>query len=194
MTREEAIKVIKSIIDVEEEYGGKDNIDALNMAISALEQEQDMTIAYLMGKYEDKEPCRKDCRLCKEFDECENGKKGHENGTSIGYSIGECKDYEPCEDVMSRILQRMWNCRGKHTTSIDKVKMEQIIRDELPPVTPSRPKAHWIVFDHGLGCKYYKCDKCGNTVQMPRNNPYNGCPYCFAEMESSDAENSTSSN
>lgn len=39
MTREEAIKVIKSIIDVEQEYGGKDNIDALNMAISALEQE-----------------------------------------------------------------------------------------------------------------------------------------------------------
>jgi hypothetical protein len=29
----------------------------------------------------------------------------------------------------------MWNCRGKHTTSIDKVKMEQIIRDELPSVT-----------------------------------------------------------
>ena len=34
-------------------------------------------------------------------------------------------------DVVSRILKRMWNCRGKHTTSIDKVKMEQIIRDEL---------------------------------------------------------------
>lgn len=47
------------------------------------------------------EPCRKDCRLCKEFDECENGKKGHKNGTSIGYSIGECKDYEPCTDAVS---------------------------------------------------------------------------------------------
>ena len=31
--------------------------NALDMAIEALEQEQDMTIAYLMGKYEDKEPC-----------------------------------------------------------------------------------------------------------------------------------------
>ena len=42
---------------------------------------------------------------------------------------------EPCDDAISRILKRMWNCRGKHTTSIDKVKMEQIIRDELPSAT-----------------------------------------------------------
>ena len=48
-------------------------------------------------------------------------------------------EQQPCEDAISRILKRMWNCRGKHTTSIDKVKMEQIIRDELPPVTP-QPK------------------------------------------------------
>lgn len=48
----------------------------------------------------------------------------------------------PCEDAISRILNRMWNCRGKHTTSIDKIKMEQIIRDELSPVKPQEPK--WI--------------------------------------------------
>ena len=40
------------------------------------------------------------------------------------------KSFE-CDDAVSRILKRMWNCRGKHTTSIDKVAMEQIIRDEL---------------------------------------------------------------
>ena len=40
-----------------------------------------------------------------------------------------------CDDAISRILKRMWNCRGKHTTSIDKVAMEQIIRDELLPIT-----------------------------------------------------------
>lgn len=43
---------------------------------------------------------------------------------------------EPFEDVINRILKRMWNCRGKHTTSIDKVKMEQILRDELSSVNP----------------------------------------------------------
>lgn len=44
-----------------------------------------------------------------------------------------------CEDAINRILKRMWNCRGKHTTSIDKVKMEQIIRDELSSVKPQEP-------------------------------------------------------
>lgn len=43
----------------------------------------------------------------------------------------ELNEIEPCDDTISRILKRMWNCRGKHTTSIDKVAMEQIIRDEL---------------------------------------------------------------
>lgn len=36
----------------------------------------------------------KDCRDCKKWEVCECGKKGHENGTSIGYSIGECKEFE----------------------------------------------------------------------------------------------------
>ena len=49
----------------------------------------------------------------------------------------EALSQEPC-DAVSRILKRMWNCRGKHTTSIDKVAMEQIIRDELSSVT-SKP-------------------------------------------------------
>ena len=36
----------------------------------------------------------KDCRYCDKWEECPCGKKGHDNGTSIGYSIGECKDYK----------------------------------------------------------------------------------------------------
>ena len=49
--------------------------------------------------------------------------------------IDKYAEKEPCDDAVSRILKRMWNCRGKHTTSIDKVKMEQIIREELLSVT-----------------------------------------------------------
>lgn len=37
------------------------------------------------------------CRDCKEFEDCSCGKNGHESGTSQGYSIGECKDFEPQE-------------------------------------------------------------------------------------------------
>lgn len=36
----------------------------------------------------------KDCRDCTQWLTCQNGKRGHDKGTSIGYSIGECKDYE----------------------------------------------------------------------------------------------------
>ena len=51
-------------------------------------------------------------------------------------------EQQPSDDAINRILVRMWNCRGKHTTSIDKVKMEQIIREELPSVTQKYGK--WI--------------------------------------------------
>lgn len=34
-----------------------------------------------------------DCRSCDKWKTCENGEKGHANGTSSGYSIGECRDY-----------------------------------------------------------------------------------------------------
>lgn len=41
-----------------------------------------------------KEISGKDCRDCKKWNDCECGKKGHDNGTSIGYSVGECGEYE----------------------------------------------------------------------------------------------------
>lgn len=37
---------------------------------------------------------QKDCRDCEKWKQCECGEKGHNNGTSIGYSIGECKDFK----------------------------------------------------------------------------------------------------
>lgn len=35
----------------------------------------------------------KNCRDCNKWEFCECGKKGHENGTSKGYSIGECTHF-----------------------------------------------------------------------------------------------------
>lgn len=35
-----------------------------------------------------------DCRDCRKFEDCLCGKDGHESGTSQGYSIGECKEFE----------------------------------------------------------------------------------------------------
>ena len=52
-----------------------------------------------------------------------------------------CEDTFIRDDAISRILKRMWNYRGKHTTSIDKVAMEQIIRDELSVTQKSESEA-----------------------------------------------------
>ena len=36
----------------------------------------------------------KDCRNCQKWETCPCGESGHLNGTSIGYSTGECEEYE----------------------------------------------------------------------------------------------------
>ena len=36
----------------------------------------------------------KDCRNCQEWESCPCGKIDHDKETSIGYSIGECKEYK----------------------------------------------------------------------------------------------------
>lgn len=90
---------------------------------------------------------------------------------------------EPCEDVITRILKRMWNCRGKHTTSIDKVKMEQIIRDELPSVNSQPKTGHWIEHPHEAGPCWeysrYECSECHEWAED--DSDY--CPSCGAKMQ-----------
>ena len=89
--------------------------------------------------------------------------------------LNEALSQEPCDDAISRILKRMWNCRGKHTTSIDKVAMEQIIRDELPPVTQKSGK--WE-----FHCQHWsKCSICGYADKFA--DKWNYCPNCGAKME-----------
>lgn len=73
-------------------------------------------------------------------------------------------EQEPCEDAISRILKRMWNCRGKHTTSIDKVKMEQIIRDELSSTNPMADTLDKIETDIETLFKYYPFTRGGAYI------------------------------
>lgn len=42
----------------------------------------------------DKHISGKDCCDCIEWKTCPCGEKGHKNGTSKGYSIGECRDFK----------------------------------------------------------------------------------------------------
>lgn len=104
----------------------------------AIKQEKEITKQYehLVVKYQSLKDygnpkssitdCAKSCKVCAEE---------HRQLAEWLKDYKRLLEQKPCDDAVSRILQRMWNCRGKHTTSIDKVKMEQIIRDELPPVT-----------------------------------------------------------
>lgn len=55
----------------------------------------------VISKWLEQEPCE-DCRTCNKWSECECGEKGHKNSTSIGYSIGNCKNYEPCKDCTNK--------------------------------------------------------------------------------------------
>ena len=110
MTKEEAIEVISQDIPCEHDA---DLIEALKMAIKALEQ-------------------------------------------------------EPCEDAVSRqavdeIKELMTDINGD---TVYAVRMSDI--RQLLPVTPTRPKGHWI---DG------KCSKCGEY------SPYwSFCPCCGADM------------
>ena len=45
----------------------------------------------------DREKGTKDCRDCVEWKTCPCGEEGHTKGTSIGYSIGECKDFKSAD-------------------------------------------------------------------------------------------------
>jgi hypothetical protein len=51
--------------------------------------------------------------------------------------------------------------------------------NELPPVTPIRPKGHWINIDE----THSKCDRCGGVFEIASaNGETNFCPNCGADM------------
>lgn len=51
----------------------------------------------------------------------------------------------------------------------------------MPPVTPIRPKGHWINID----ATHSQCDKCSAVFEIASaNGEANFCPNCGAEMES----------
>ena len=124
MTREEAIKRVKGYLTDFISTEGHSEVEEI---IKALEQQ----------------PC-KDCRNCKKWDVCPCGKEGHENETSIGYSIGECKDYEPCDDCISR--QAVEKITWEEPSYTDPLNVLTEIREKvraLPSVTP-KEKTEWI--------------------------------------------------
>lgn len=82
----------------------------------------------------------------------------------IRRAYDKLKKQESSDDTINRILKIMWNCKGKHTTSIDKVKMEQIIRDELQSVNPKTDVLDKIEADIEALFKWYPFTKGGAYI------------------------------
>lgn len=123
-----------------------------------------------------------DCRDCKKWEDCPCGKEGHENGTSIGYSIGECKNYEPCEDAISR--QEAINVVHRYFEHYLQLN-DDICLDglrSLPSVTPKGKTGRWIFKNDNIAIPmgYYQCSECEEGKVLHKDN---FCPTCGMRMQ-----------
>ena len=84
-------------------------------------------------------------------------------------------EQEPCVDAISReeVLKKQYRINDSATLSIRDVVNVEDIEDE-PPVTPSRPKGHWIY----EGAGYCHCSVC----ETSRYGTENFCPKCGTKM------------
>ena len=99
---------------------------------------------------------------------------------------------EPCEDAISRDAVDKYIARllsgYLYDGERERLEIFSAYLWELPSVTPSRRKGHWIeeeMYDQDI-C--YRCSECDEVFCLiegtPELNEYHYCPNCGAEMES----------
>ena len=90
--------------------------------------------------------------------------------------ISKILEQEPCEDAISRKAVKELFQEGSV------MGMYRFLGiDDLPSVTPERPKGHWINID----ATHSKCDRCGAVFEiMSANGETNYCPHCGCRMKS----------
>lgn len=176
MTREEAIKILKEHHDhwmrlykegicTEEE--GENTIEALEMAIKALDQE----------------PCGD------AIDRAEAIKiaSGYCHPANVAKELAKLPPVNPmpCENAISR--QAVFDIVDSYSESQSNVEdvTQDIISDimALPPVTPQPKTGEWNTFElfqSGIKETWYECPKCkwSNALLIPRNY----CPNCGSKM------------
>ena len=84
----------------------------------------------------------KDCRNCVHFEECPCGKQGHEKGTSFGYSIGECKDYNDVE------LMSVEEYRRKLIEAFHNSDHDELIPIVVLPIEKEFEHLEWLLKNH----------------------------------------------
>lgn len=173
----EAIRILKLAIEDSKKHirfcFDFKGIEELNKAIKELEKQQN------------------DCRSCKKWDVCPCGKKGHENGTSLGYSVGECREYEkqPCDDCISRkvVEQITWE-EPSYTDALNAITEVRDKIRQLPSVTSQPKVGRWIKtslapVSGGDFNRGFKCNICNYVIVMC---DFNYCPNCGARMAQPD--------
>jgi hypothetical protein len=108
-------------------------------------------------------------------------------GADIDRAIGAL-EREPCDDAVSRsqALKELEESAKYHANDSREEMLLRRDRDiikALPPVTPVRPKGHWIMTSDYLttaygSVDYVKCSCCGEDSLEEGNY----CPNCGAEM------------
>lgn len=105
---------------------------------------------------------------------------------TIIYPTIVCDDAISREAVMNEIKCWIGSGEYRYTNATD--YLSKRIR-ELPSVTPSRHKGHWIGIDEEPH-EDFECCVCGKAIYAIEDlSEYKYCPNCGAEMESSDDSN-----
>ncbi len=186
MTREEAIKGLKSLVEVRKKYCDmqtmKDEIECLDIAIKSLEQEPSV----------------------------EDIHREREQAYMLGYEDASEKfRTEPCEDCISRqaLIERMNQAEeifrvdnmesiasGAEDPFVDGVLSgvfnirEMVMQAQTVTIQPKT--GHWIEEDRFDGDVVYRCSECKELFWLesgtPKDNEYHYCPKCGVKMESED--------
>ena len=106
-------------------------------------------------------------------------------GRSINKAIDALKQ-EPCTDAVSRqvLIEELTNiAKMKAKSDAQKALIGRCIYfiEHLPPVTPTRPKGHWIhPYEYGLALPEHYCSECKAYEYSDVKSKY--CPNCGADM------------
>lgn len=201
MIREEALVELKERVAcakyVNEEYADMVDVNALEVAVKALEQEpcedaisrkeilNRLEESGIYGYFEQKWMENKLEEVIKSIPsvmpKSETVTEFADRCRECGAKYGKLLKQEPCEDCVSRqYLVEKAVCWDKHfADGIRYVALTDILN--APPVTPQTKTGHWI--DTGSG---QECSECGE-IQYGYDNFRHFCANCGSRMEVYDA-------
>lgn len=157
MTKEEIIRNLKYTMEKHK----NDIVNTFDTNISVMCKD-------ILDYFEEQEPC----------DNCifEEGSK-----YCIEHCPHEAQANKPCEDVISR-ERALEPYKGLNDDDVISVRLIKKNIIELPPVTPNKPKGHWVHKGQGIYCSECGEESGYNPFGASRFSDY--CPSCGIEMES----------